>query len=299
MLLIAVTLALVATLVALRLPTGNAESAAPAPTPPTGSPTARSGAGTPSAVRGTTTPAPSGPASAGSAPAHPTGTIHVVGFGDSVMYGAGCACDDFLTQTGRLLQQTTGRQVSVANNGANGQTAAGVLADLRTDDAATAEVGQADVIVLTIGANDLGPVLGNWVDDDCDRSCYHPEVEQMDDRLSAILAIIDREKKPAAAVFVLDYWNVFEDGEVGADDYDQGYLAWSDQVTRDANAAICQAAGAAGATCVDTYRPFKGAEGATDPTHLLADDGDHPNDAGTALIATALATAVERQGVVG
>lgn len=291
MLLIGVTVALVAALIALRLPTGQAENAVPEPTSTTRPPSAVS---SPSVVT-----RPSSSASDGSTSARPTRPVHVVGFGDSVMSGAGCDCDNFLTETGDLLQRATGRQVAVVNNGANGQTAAGVLEDLRTSDTATAEVAHADVIVLTLGANDLGPVLSNWVDDDCDQSCYHPEVESMGDRLNAILAIVDREKKPGAAVFVLDYWNVFEDGQVGAADYDQGYLTWSDQVTRDANTTICQAAALAAATCVDTYRPFKGADGSTDPTHLLADDGDHPNEAGTTLIATTLAAAIERHADIG
>lgn len=47
-----------------------------------------------------------------------------------------------------------------------------MLTGLRTDDAYAAEVGRADVIVLIIGANDLGPVLDSWVDDDCDRGLF-------------------------------------------------------------------------------------------------------------------------------
>lgn len=92
------------------------------------------------------------------------------------------------------------------------------------------------------------------------------------------------------------YWNVFEDGDVGTDDYGDGDLSWSDQVTRDANTTICQAAELAEATCVDLYVPFKDADGKTDPTRLFADDGDHPYDAGTLLIATVLAAAVQRSG---
>lgn len=215
------------------------------------------------------------------------------------MFGAGCDCEDFLAQTGALLHRRTGRPVDTVNNSANGETAADLLGDLRTDDAYTVEIGRADVIVLTIGANDLGPVLDDWVGDACERSCYHPEDEAMGDRLSAILTIVDREKKAGASVFVVNYWNVFEDGDVGAGDYDEGYLAWSDKVTRDANATICQAAELAAASCVDLYQPFKGADGTKDPTPLLADDGDHPNQAGTTLIAAVVAAAVQRRGSLG
>ncbi|GAA3696999.1 hypothetical protein GCM10022204_11160 [Microlunatus aurantiacus] len=228
-----------------------------------------------------------------------TGPLHLLGFGDSVMAGAGCDCDDFLRRTGDLLERRTGRAVVTVNDSANGETAADLLGDLRTDDGFTAEIGAADVIVLTIGANDLGPALDDWVGDACERSCYDPEVRAMGSRLSAILAIVDREKRASATVFVVSYWNVFRDGDVGAGNYDRGYLAWSDQVTRDANTTICRTADLADATCVDLYAPFKGADGTKDPTPLLADDGDHPNDAGTALIATVVAAAVERRGSLG
>jgi hypothetical protein len=38
----------------------------------------------------------------------------------------------------------------------------------------------------------------------------------MGDRLSAILTIVNRDKRPRAAVFVMNYWNVFEDGDAGS-----------------------------------------------------------------------------------
>lgn len=61
-------------------------------------------------------------------------------------------------------------------------------------------------------------------------------------------------------------------------------------MTKAANAAICSAAGTAGATCVDLYAPFKG-DGDSDDTRLLASDGDHPDAAGAALIAEELLAA--------
>jgi lysophospholipase L1-like esterase len=286
LLLIVVTLALVAVVVLRLQGPGNSVAEVPltaataGPRTPTAPATGSPGPGTGPSVR-------------------PTGPVRLVGFGDSVMFGAGCDCEDFLAQTADLLQRRTGRVVDTVNNSANGETAGDLLGDLRTDEAYAAEIRRADVIVLTIGANDLGPALDDWVGDACEPSCYHPEVAAMGDRLSAILTIVDREKQAHAPVLVLNYWNVFEDGAVGAEDHDGGYLDWSDRVTRDANTAICRAAVLAAGTCVDLYQPFKGADGTQDPTSLLADDGDHPNAAGTALIATVLAAAVERRGSLG
>ena len=268
---------------------------ASADSPPT---SVTSSAARPSADSSSTDSSSAGSSSAGSStptptrtPA-PTGPLHLVGFGDSVMAGAGCDCDDFLTRVGAGLHAHTGRKVVTDNNGTNGETAAGLLRELKTDDALQAEITRADVIVLTIGANDLGPALGSWNDDDCGHGCYQPQIDDMADRLDAILAVVNAHKKPTAVVLVTSYWNVFEDGDVGASDYGKGYLDWSDTVTRAANVSICQAARQGGSTCVDTYAPFK-ADGGKDPTGLLADDGDHPNDKGAALIAQAVLSAAE------
>ena len=57
------------------------------------------------------------------------------------------------------------------------------------------------------------------------------------------------------------------------------------------NARIEAAARSHGAVPVDLYAPFKGA-GDVDPTPLLADDGDHPDAAGHALIARVLLAAL-------
>ena len=206
------------------------------------------------------------------------------------MAGAGCDCDDFLVQTGLLLHDRTGRSVTTTNHGVNGETTTDLLAELRTDDGKASAIAGADVIVVTVGANDLLPAVSTWQDDGCGADCYDPAVRAMGDRLGTLLTIVDRAKKPDAAVLVTSYWNVFEDGDVGRDAHGTGFLAWSDEVTRSADLAICAAADRAAATCVDLYRPFKGG-GDRDPTGLLADDGDHPNARGTRLIAATVAGA--------
>ena len=189
-------------------------------------------------------------------------------------------------------QQDT--DVNAVNRGVAGATAADLLDDLGSDDQLQTTVTQSDVIVITIGANDLSPSLDTWEQSgSCDTSCYQPGIEQMGSDLNKILADIRslRHGKPTE-LLVTDYWNVFTDGSVAQQNEAKGYLTWSDQITRAANTAICQAATAHNADCVDLYAPFKGT-GSTDPTPLLADDGDHPDAAGTALIAQTLYTALE------
>ena len=144
--------------------------------------------------------------------------------------------------------------------------------------------------MITIGANDLSDSMDRWRSGSCAAACYQPTIDAMSGRLLALLDQIQAlHTDGPAQVLVTNYWNVFTDGEVARKAEDAGYLAWSDDVTQAANSAICRAATRSASSCVDLYRAFK--PGGADPTQLLSDDGDHPNAAGTALIAsTVLAT---------
>jgi lysophospholipase L1-like esterase len=101
-----------------------------------------------------------------------------------------------------------------------------------------------------------------------------------------------RSAQPAhpRTVMVTDYWNVFQDGDVGTAEHGAAFQSWSDALTRAESTQICNAARRASATCVSLYAPFKG-NGSVNPTSLLAADGDHPNAAGHQLIASTLLAA--------
>jgi lysophospholipase L1-like esterase len=87
-------------------------------------------------------------------------------------------------------------------------------------------------------------------------------------------------------VLVTDYWNVFTDGDVARSTGGQAQVDWSADVTAAANQQICAAARSAGDVCVDLVPVFK--PGGSDPTPLLAADGDHPNAAGVQATVRAL-----------
>ncbi|WP_182561289.1 SGNH/GDSL hydrolase family protein [Microlunatus kandeliicorticis] len=231
-----------------------------------------------------------------SASPSPADYHQVLGLGDSVTAGTNCGCTDFVTQLAGMLADQQDTDVSAVNRGVNGATAADLLSDLKNDDDLRSTVAQSDVIVVTIGANDLSPSLDTYQQNgSCSSSCYQSGIDQMGSDLDDLLGVIRQLRHgKATALLVTNYWNVFEDGSVGAkDDGGQDYLDWSDAITRAANTAICDAAASNSATCVDLYGPFKG-DGSQDPTDLLADDGDHPNAAGTKLIAQVLDAQLER-----
>jgi lysophospholipase L1-like esterase len=211
----------------------------------------------------------------------------LTGLGDSVTAGSHCDCADFVQDYAGLTRDRTGRTVSEHNLGVPGQTSVDLVGLVGEPETAQQLAGS-DIVLVTIGANDLGDELGDWRNGSCTLTCFERAMPGLTANVGLVVAEIRRLRAgQPTEILVTDYWNVFRDGEVGAA-MGADYQSLSDTVTRMANRAICAGASGAGATCVDLYAPFK-ADGSLDPTGLLAADGDHPNAAGHQVIARALA----------
>ncbi len=272
--------------------TGFVQVASAAVTPPPPVPAAR-----PRPV--TSTPMTSTPVTPTPEPRRTT-PLSLLGLGDSVTSGATCDCAPFVEQLAGLLATREHVPVSPVNLGQPGLTAADLASALGEDPAMRLAVQRADVVVVTVGANDLQPALDRW-----DASATTPSTAAgcaggsegtALARVGAdVSSVLDQVAVLRAGrhtrVLVSGYWNVFEDGDVAVADRGAAYLRWSDELTRCLNARIEAAARSHDAVPVDLYAPFKGA-GDVDPTALLADDGDHPDAAGHALIAHVLLTAL-------
>lgn len=239
--------------------------------------------------------APARPGSAATTPATPAtpsaaspARLTVVGLGDSVTAGSACDCADYVARYAAQVPASAGGPARAVNLGVGGLTSAQLLADLKGQGPMPLQVAAADVVLVTIGANDLVPLQDTYAASGCPAACSSPAVQAVARNLTGIVAQVKalRGGHPTR-ILVTDYWNVFEDGDVATADHGPSYLAWSDGLSRRLNAALCPAVEGAGATCVDLYAPFKG-DGARNPTSLLAGDGDHPNAAGHGLIAAAL-----------
>jgi len=231
------------------------------------------------------------PAPSPSTPAAAPRALRVIGLGDSVMAGTNCGCSGLVEEYAAALGRRTGRPVHVDNLGDNGAVTDDLLADLTSDQHTRSLASQADVVVVTIGANDLMPQLQTRRSSGCPRRCYRTAARDVGRNLSRVLrALRSARGGRTDHVLVTDYWNVFRDGQVALDSGGRAERDWSVRVTDATNAAICRAARSAGATCVDLLRPFKGS-GGRDPTPLLAADGDHPNAAGVRVIVAALVKA--------
>jgi len=220
-----------------------------------------------------------------------TGLPVVVGIGDSVTAATGCGCPGFVEPYAADLPTSAGGPAAGVNLGANGLTAAGLRTLVTTPTPTADGVAEADFLLVTIGANDLLPLLPRWRESGCPAACYLPSVDAVGADISDILTAAKalRSKQPTQ-MLVTTYWNVFADGDVAKATENAAYLQWSDELTRALNARICAAAHGAGAICVDLYAPFKG-NGSQNPTKLLAGDGDHPNAAGYRVISSTLLAA--------
>lgn len=230
------------------------------------------------------------------APAAP-GPWRVVALGDSVTSGGPCGCTPFPQLYAEDLARVRGARVSVRNLGSGGLDSGGLLTALQDGGSGAARaVAGADIVLLTIGANDFTDRHGDVTAGTCltgaGNDCVSDDLASMRQNVTAVLATVHRLRagRPTA-VLVTGYWNVFEDGAVARESFSDLGVRATQRLTRMVNASLRSVARGAGTTYVDLFAPFNGPAGGGDPTRLLFSDGDHPNQAGQRLIAARLVAA--------
>jgi len=199
------------------------------------------------------------------------GTPTIVTLGDSVAAGAECDCDPFPALYAKRQHAV---DVNLAESGA---TAADVRGQLPDNSGALSKAAE---VLIMIGANDVADTID-------DPSTYPAAADGVREDVTAMIAGI--EKAHHVPVIVLGYWNVVLDGQVGEKTYGADGMRDATQATNLINSALAAAAATnAQAEYISTAPAFHGPDGTHDPTDLLASDGDHPNAAGQAAIATLL-----------
>jgi lysophospholipase L1-like esterase len=246
------------------------------------------------------------PDTAGAAPPHgmvasptsePTaaGPWHVVALGDSVTSGAHCNCAGYPAIYARDLARARGARVTVQNLGQGGQTSTGLLGQLRRPGSPQrTAVQHADIVLITIGANDFSDHHDDVVADRCaldgQSPCVDTEMRELRQNMLALLDTINNLRAGRrTAVLVTGYWNVFQDGDVARRDFGERGLQAALHLTERANQVIRSVSDRAGARYVDIFAPFE--RPGADVTSLLAPDGNHPDAAGHELIARSLLAA--------
>lgn len=217
----------------------------------------------------------------------------MVTFGDSVPAGSHCGCTPFPERYARKVAASVGRPVSMTSYAFGGAVTSDVMDQLSTTRVQRA-VGRSGTVLIMVGANDFA---GAFADVLAHRrraaDAFPPVADRVQRRVTAEIRTI-QQLRPGIHVIVLGYWNVMKDGAVGLRTYGSWGEAKAVRATLDADAALHEAAVATRSTYVSTYYPFKGWDGRSDPTSLLAPDGDHPNAAGHGVIARAVFRAAPR-----
>ncbi len=230
----------------------------------------------------------------------PVSSAQIVALGDSVTSGYNCNCTAFPTQYAALLAARDSIPATASNLGVPGLTSAGLFTQLTDGSAANtptqSAVAAADIVVITIGANDFSdehdPITAGTCAGVHHTACTRDELAAMSQTLSAVIDQVRTLRNGAPTTIMLTgYWNVFEDGEVANYAFPDQGIAASVALTQEANAAIRADALAENAIYVDLWPVFEGANSDKDPTDLLTADGDHPNAAGEALITRVLLAA--------
>jgi lysophospholipase L1-like esterase len=209
----------------------------------------------------------------------------VLALGDSVPAGSGCACTPFPALYAADIGAVTGEPTVSVNLGRPGLTSGQLLGQLASGGEASTDLAQAAVVTITIGANDFQyrpsqqcPGL----------SCYAGQLHALARNVAGVLQRVARARPLRATVVrVTGYWEIWEDGKVGAEKGGD-YMRVNDALTTAVNTALAQAAAAAAVGYVDLRAAFHRSPSADGDTELLAADGDHPNAAGHRMIADLL-----------
>lgn len=227
------------------------------------------------------------------------GPLTIVALGDSVPSASSCGCTGYVELLGTRLAQLTGRTDVVHNDAIGGWTSSDVVSNV-TSAATSADLRQADLVLVEIGANDFD--LERVDDPSClpaDTSpCWSSTLSELRSNLALLVDTVRRvDQRPDVRIALIGYWNVTLDGVVGQQ---QGpaFVTGSDALTRTVNAAIAEVAAQSDTLYVDAYTPLKGVNGDLDPTNQLLDDGDHPNQSGHQLLMQAVLSALAREGAV-
>ena len=178
--------------------------------------------------------------------------------------------------------------MNVTNLATNDGVDSGQLLErIRSDQSHRDALASADVISVQIGFNDWRGC--NWPNDD---ACWDTGTAGVEQNLSAMLDEIRtlRGGKPTA-LRVLTYPNMFigaltspQPPFVADSAFQSFYAGQLDEL----NVAICRAAEANGATCVDLVTAFNGPGSDVAANGLIGPDNKHPTTAGHELIAKTL-----------
>ena len=244
--------------------------------------------------------------------------LNLVVVGDSIPFGGHFCpgCTAFVDEYAKAIQQRTGKQVNVANRSRDdGAGVQEIVQQVTSDAALQADLAQAGIVIVSVGANNALPDYGNPPPGGFPAGCDAVATGISDSIIGHIAATTSHCNEATAAAWAKDYDTIFTqiaglrtglptvfialnvyDANINNPDIkaamDATTFAATEKVIVDAydkwNAMQCKEAEANGFVCVDVYHLMNGPDGAQAPGDLVI-DGTHPSQKGNDLIATLLA----------
>jgi lysophospholipase L1-like esterase len=201
-----------------------------------------------------------------------------VALGDSLAVGTGASYEGYVDRYAAYLEDDTGAQISVTNLGRNGQTSSELLYALRNNLSWRRAVGEADVLPVNVGINDLGHAAEAYEKGACggtdNQDCLHAAVQTVEGNWNSIIAELLTLRSTNDTVIRaagLGYTPHFDDGRL---DNFRAFQSYLDEV----NSRIAR-------TASDSDIPLS-------EVHLdkgyISQDRLHPNDQGYEVIAQRL-----------
>jgi lysophospholipase L1-like esterase len=194
-----------------------------------------------------------------------------VALGDSLAAGVG-GRKGYVTRYAERLRSGTGARVRVINLGVSGQTSSQLLYTLRNDQATRKALGEAEVVTLNIGLNDLGQATIAYRSGDCggpkNEACLTESVNTFERNWNAIIREISSLCSPDDTIIRTAGFGYTP----RAEKFFRPYV-------REATRHIASSAAEAGILHVEVRLDGE----------KMSEDGLHPNDEGYRVIADRLA----------
>jgi lysophospholipase L1-like esterase len=201
-----------------------------------------------------------------------------VALGDSLAAGTGASYEGYVDRYAAYLEDDTGARVSVTNLGRNGQTSSELLYALRNDPSWRRTCGEADIITINIGINDLGRAAEAYENGTCggtdNQDCLRAAVQTVEGNWNSIIAELLSLRSTSDTIIRaagLGYTPHFDDREFGNFRVFQPHL---DEV----NGRIARIASDSDIPLTEIHLDKE----------YISQDGLHPNDEGYEVIAQRL-----------
>lgn len=194
----------------------------------------------------------------------PEAALDYVMLGDSWPHGAHCPCTPFPVLIAEGLEAELGAPVGFVDRTTNGGTSADLLADLESDESLRDDIVEAELIVMSTGANDMEPAFEAYGRGECggtdELDCFRVIADGWRANFDGILAVIDelRAGEPTAIRILTNANEFLADPNLlraFGPEFGPGGGAVITAMHHD---ALCAAAAVHGATCIDLRAVLNG-----------------------------------------